>query len=1764
MAGIKFDITGDNSNVLNAFRGVQDGVRRTQQVVESSGKSIEDVFDKIKSLANTAFVGFTAKEFITTLANVRGEFQQLEVAFNTMLGSKEKADALMGQLVELAATTPFDLKGVASGAKQLLAYGLEAEKVTDTMRRLGDIAAGLGLQIGDLAWLYGTTLTQGRMYTEDLNQFTGRGIPMIAELAKQFGVAESEVKQLVTEGKVGFPQVEQAIKSLTDEGGKFGGLMEAQSHTIIGQISNIKDSIDMAFNEMGQQSEGLINASLSVVSFLVEHWRLVGDAIVTAAGAVGLYKAQMLAVSAINTATANLGYDAEIAQLQKIVQLKQQAASTDLQEAVANGSLTQAKAEHIAAMREEAAAYVTELQQKAAAAQASYNEATAIAAQRALELEAAEDKVSACQQAYDAALQLGDATKIATAEENLNIAAVERNTAAKQLQTARNNVATASKAAETAATEANTAAQTLNTSKVAADTAAKGVWASVVTLCKRVQDAWNASMLSSPLFWIAAAIAGATYAVYKLVTAETAHEKAIRKTNEAWDEFNGKLQERQSKIESLIRTIQDETATEFQQAEAYQQLSTLAPQLTDKYSQAALATVDFADAQKQVAASIDEAKYDKVKNKVEEYTQAVAKWKEQISSDLRYNGGKNAMFLSGQLEQSQSALDQWESKLTNIIYLRKQAEEDARPIEVRLKEAEDNQAVRQSIFDFYDHAITLVSELQEGNENINYATGQSNLDEFVANAEEKLDELRKKQEDNPMDLNLRLEEQEKTKILNSIISMKNEWEANGSLVIPFTFQADYKSAQTALNNAKKRFNYLTGQYENTATVADEVKTARENINKLTADIQGLRKGTILPELGKTVEKSINEKTKELQSAQRTLETLTGQKPQTDKQRQSSARKAENERKREEEKRKRAQEQLNKDLLSLEQKNIDDGIALQKEGTNKRLAEIDNDYKKRIAEIERQEAEFKKKNKEAGLQGLNSEGLTKEQQNALQEATDNAAKERERQTYEVYAAEAQAMRDYLKEYGTFQQQKLAIAEEYAEKIRNAQNEGERRSLTAERDRALQQTEINAIKQNIDWGSVFGDFGTMFRDQLQPTIDRLRQIANSDTFKQSSLDEQQVLYELINKLENANAAWDSDIFKRVSDDMKAYQEAMRGYAAAVDKARIAEEKLANAQSTLDAAKRGGLSQEVINAAQVAVGEAQEAFNTASEEVKGFGTQVQETTASLNSSATEAKAMFDGLAEGLRGLSSGSLQGIGQGIMSLDKLFGGNITKDAGNALAKGFQSLLGKDSEAAKTLSAALGDSGLAGEIISAILGMLDMLAEGGIGGIASNLADTVLGSVNGILSDIFSGGIIAKPVKSLVDGLGGILDTVTFGGFSSWGNNVAETKETIERLTVRNEALIDSLDRLNDTMKEANGAAESVAAAEQAKEYQQEVNENYRDIAAAQAHYQGKHHSWSKYFNDWLEKVGLFDGLDSVVGNKAASLLGIDDKDLETWRKMNEIAGFEIKSRSDFLSITPEQMAEMLADVDIRGLIESIGKGGYGAKMLDTLEDYADQAGKIEEIENTLRETLTQISFDSMYDSFIDTLMDMDASADDFADDFSEYMMRALLSNQVGTMFKDRLQEWYTAFAEAMEDGDLASGELDSLRNEWDKIVADAMAERDKLAEATGYDSMSSSASQQQASKGYSTTMSQDTGEALYGRFTAMYEADLKIIAIFTDAVTTISTLSSVATDCNTELRNILNQQVITNSHLENIAKYTKNILDFGNKLDMIVTNTKNI
>ena len=281
-----------------AVSRTNDGIKASMQGISSEGMSLSNVLGNVAKAAASIGVAFTAQSLIQQIVKIRGEFQQLEVAFRTMLGSEEKATELMAQLLDTAAKTPFDLQSISNGARQLLAYGENVNNVNDDLIRLGNIAAGLSQPLNDLVYLYGTTMTQGRLYTADLNQFTGRGIPMIRELANVFGVAESKVRELVEEGKVGFPEVQKVIQNLTNEGGMFYNLMEEQSKTITGQISNIGDAISSMFNDIGQQSEGIINDALDVVSSLIANYEQVGRILLGLVATYGVYRTACMAVAA--------------------------------------------------------------------------------------------------------------------------------------------------------------------------------------------------------------------------------------------------------------------------------------------------------------------------------------------------------------------------------------------------------------------------------------------------------------------------------------------------------------------------------------------------------------------------------------------------------------------------------------------------------------------------------------------------------------------------------------------------------------------------------------------------------------------------------------------------------------------------------------------------------------------------------------------------------------------------------------------------------------------------------------------------------------------------------------------------------------------------------------------------------------------------------------------------------------------------------------------------------------------------------------------------------------------------------------------------------------------------------------------------------------------------------------------------------------------------------------------------------------------------
>lgn len=239
-------------------------------------------------------VGQGMSSLLQSIVQTRGEFQQLEIAFGTMLKSDSKAKQLMDELVVTAAKTPFDLQGIANSAKQMMAYGSTVDNVVDELVMLGNVASGVGAPLGEIAYLYGTLRTQGRAYAMDIRQFAGRGIPIYEELAKILKVNKDQVAGLVSEGKVGFAEVEKVFQNLTSSTGMYYNLMEKQSKSLTGMIANLGDAWDSALNKLGTDNQDLFAGAISGATYLVEHFEDVLRIVKAITIAFGSYKAAIV------------------------------------------------------------------------------------------------------------------------------------------------------------------------------------------------------------------------------------------------------------------------------------------------------------------------------------------------------------------------------------------------------------------------------------------------------------------------------------------------------------------------------------------------------------------------------------------------------------------------------------------------------------------------------------------------------------------------------------------------------------------------------------------------------------------------------------------------------------------------------------------------------------------------------------------------------------------------------------------------------------------------------------------------------------------------------------------------------------------------------------------------------------------------------------------------------------------------------------------------------------------------------------------------------------------------------------------------------------------------------------------------------------------------------------------------------------------------------------------------------------------------------
>lgn len=1387
---------------------------------EEAGETVEANEKMSVSLTKVLGVigGVTAlKNFATELVNVRGQFQQLEIAFSTMLKSKEKADKLMSELVDIAAKTPFDLQGVASSAKQMIAYGSSAENVGDELVMLGNVAAGVGSQLSEIAYLYGTLRTQGRAYAVDIRQFAGRGIPIYEELAKVLGVTKDEVSGLVKEGKVGFKEVEQAFKNMTSESGIYYNLMQEQSKSLTGQLSNLGDAWDTMLNEIGKDTQGIASAGISGLKGLIENYETVGKILIGLIATYGTYKTALIVVR------------------------------------IAQDTLT---------TRMELAILVTKAQMIA-------------------------------------------------------------------------------------------------------------------------QKALNTVMKANPYVLVATVLAGLVATMWAFHDSTTASEKAQQKFNEEQKNFANLEEERKKKIEELIRVIQDETETEFSKIKAYEELQRYSPALSSAYTREQLAVLNLAEANKELNKERD-------KNSYENILKNIQQWEEKIKSlnaSLK-NAGQGAPLIASQIESAKANLNKWKSALSEYNRLKKETEENSKPVEVKLMEARSN---REQIIREYNIARQILQEEQEKIKNFPFAT------------------------------------------------------------IPIDVQIRFNNAQAALKGIDGTISGLESQREaSEKTYQQAYKEAKAVYEAKLKAVEDAKKGT---------ESAYKKAVEELEAAEKSYKSLGGVTGDT-------LTKQENQAKKDAERQKKEQQQVAEELLQLRRTNQQEEINLMEEGSEKKRRQIELDYQKEIDAYNKAKAKY---------------GETDE----VKQMKTNTENKRKQSLYSLdldqLQSEKDALNSYLQEYGTFQQRKYAIAQEYADKIAKAQTNAEKIRLGKERDSKLSGIESNALKANIDWVTVFGEFGGMFSNMIKPALEDARKYMQTDEFKNSDASSQQAIVDAVNQMEKSLGGAGGLDFKKLGDDVQAYQNSVVSLNLAKEQEAEALERLVTAQEEYENALKNG-TEEQKNAAKETLANAQSNADLASANVQMQSENVEKAQKGMSETATALKANMDNVVQGLQQITSGGLTNIYNGLIQAGKGVGG-----AAGKLADSLESV----------------------PVVGWILSIIDIFKDG-ISIVISGLLDSVFSAVSGIIEDVLSGDLFVSIGESLMKGIGSIFDAISFGGFSkltSIGSNAKEVQEAIDRLTDRNEALQGSIDALNDTIKAGRGAI-SVDAARKAVKYQDEQNANYLKIAQEQARYSGNHHSWNYYWGGFTQSQ-------------------INDFSNQIGRNWN----------GSLWDLSPEEMKLLKGNVDMWTQIQNTGKGGYGGRLTEKLDDYIEQAGKIEELETQLNESLTGMTFDSMYDSFIDTLMDMDASAEDFADNMSEYFMRAMLSNKIGELYYDKLNEWYEDFAKRMEDGALDDNELDYLQGKWNGIVSDAIKERDDIASAVGYDNKETQEQQSASSRGFGTEMTHEDAGELSGRFTAVYESNLRI-----------ETAEQQQTVAITELRGSIGSLTSQVTGLYNIADETRTIL----------------
>ena len=801
------------------------------------------------------------------------------------------------------------------------------------------------------------------------------------------------------------------------------------------------------------------------------------------------------------------------------------------------------------------------------------------------------------------------------------------------------------------------------------------------------------------------------------------------------------------------------------------------------------------------------------------------------------------------------------------------------------------------------------------------------------------------------------------------------------------------------------------------------------------------------------------------------------------------------------------------LTELQAKNRQAEIDQMAEGAEKKRAQLRLDYDKEIAELAELEKEWR-----AAQKGE----LTQDQADALDAARRLAksklnageaeiAKEEAELERVRRRAEIQAMVEYLKEYGSYQQQKLAIAEEYAQKIADveaseadeATKQWQKKKLNKERLQKEASLTFENISRGIDWHALFSGVGDLMKEMMVPMMEQLQAFVKTDDYRNADAETQQKVTELIQEMRKYVGTDQSVTWQSLDKAIKDFTAAVAAY----DKAKKDEDAAVRAREEgkkkLDA---GEITAEEYKKLEARAMELGDATATARENMEAFGNALNRTseevanfTSGLTTALNNAKGWTG--ADGFGGIQSavGNIDQLKGTLDSLLPQMGDGMAKTLGTTLSNTIGSTLGSIGSGIESLlSSGMGSIiGIVTQIPKLILdlvngiknfvtGILDALTELISLRWIDDLVVSILDAVGNLIDAIFDlpENLFKVLENIVVNGVGGLLDGVigrignilTFGALSSsvsdWftNSNAAEVADTIDRLTKRNELLEQAIEDLTDEMKSARGAR-AIDASTRARQLQEETNANYKAIAQAQASYHSSHHSWNHYWDGFSqEQIARLSG---QIGRQ--------------WS-------------GDLWDLSPEEMKMLRSNVDMWKLIADTGKGPYGESVQEKLNDYIDQAGKLEEITDALYENLTTTTKDNVFDDFLNSLYELADGSEDVMDNIAENWQKMVnkmaVNNLVGAKFQKNLEDWYENLAklnEARTNGEITDEEyrkrLDALKAEYEGYVNDAKRDIETLRtegiiQATG----ENSGVTQSGKAGAFMTMSQDQGTKLEGLF----------------------------------------------------------------------------